>query len=662
MNCKMSVPIPLIIAIVGILAAGIMIVLNGNKPVKEKKAAEEKRYKKMYQFFSNFFLTSGKISKITARISALSIYNRAEMQQLAIKYFLMSTGVSLGIIVAGIALYSDTVAILICVAFAVVINDILVTKQVDKVNIKVYYALKHTISAIRQEYLRLGSVPEAIAEADIHPLLRRPFDEIYQILTSANGELRLLKFYESSPFRSLQTFAGVCYNINNSGDDKDEYGQSNFVQALTMLNSDINSELERLTTMKTKFGVIEYLTMVPIFVMNFIESYFAGIMPGTALIYGGPIGYLCRTITLLACIGCYSIIANINSPASVKEDDRKPWIQNMLKNDSFHQFIYNISPKNAKRRRVERSLKNALSKKSVEHLYTEKFITAAAVLVIAIIATASIVSLGRQFTLTTTQQLSLTSDSSMDEYSKEDILSLDYAYLGRDHNWTDEEFQTYIKSAMPNLTDLQVQDQISRLKSKESSLEAAYFHWYYMIICIVICVISWWAPDALLMLRAFLVQTEAEDDFLQLQTLMAILMNMDLDTLDAIWQLCQNSRIHKDMLIYCYHSYPSNPDKELTRLQSKTPIIDFKRFIGKLKLTISDLSLAEAYSDLRIERDHMIRVREVAMYATIDKKRTFCGPISLVPIGCVVIGELLIPLGYLGIKEFMSALSSMNSL
>ena len=42
--------------------------------------------------------------------------------------------------------------------------------------------------------------------------------------------------------------------------------------ALSMLTSDINSEIERLTTLKTRFGIIEYLAFVPIFAMNFIES------------------------------------------------------------------------------------------------------------------------------------------------------------------------------------------------------------------------------------------------------------------------------------------------------------------------------------------------------------------------------------------------------
>jgi hypothetical protein len=32
----------------------------------------------------------------------------------------------------------------------------------------------------------------------------------------------------------------------------------------------------------------------------------------------------------------------------------------------------------------------------------------------------------------------------------------------------------------------------------------------------------------------------------------------------------------------------------------------------------------------------------------------------MVPLGAMVIGELLIPLGYLGVKEFMSAMTTMD--
>lgn len=656
--------VAVILVMVVIIIAGVLIIISGGKSKKDQKASQEKLYKKAYSFLSSNFLCSMQMMRIYNSLAALSIYTRAELQMLSTKYFLMSSGIAIVLIVSAVVLFKDTVSILIAIAFAVLVNNTMVTKQIDKTNLMVYKALKYTLASVRQEYMKLNSIPEAIAEADIHPLLRKPMEEIHAILTSTNSELKLMKFYESSPFRSLQTFAGICFNINNSGDGKDEFGQSNFIQALTMLTSDVNSEITRLVTLKTKFGIIEYLTFVPIFAMNFIESYFQGIMPGTAMIYNGMLGYLGRTITLIMCIVCYLIITNINSSAPIKEDDRLPFTKTLLMKPDFYNFIWTISPKNAARRKLEAKLKRALSRKSPEHVYTEKVVYSIAGFFIALIATISIVSIGRDFTINSTQQLSLVASSEMDDYTKDEILEMDRAYFADPtaSSWQLDQQMAFVKSYMPNLTDLQAQDQISRMNDKKKMMNNAFFHWYYMLICIGISILAWYIPDMTIMLRSFLVQTEAEDDFLQLQTLMAILMNTNADTIDALWQLTEHSRIHKDMLMYAYHSYPSNPEKELKRLQSKTPIIDFKRFLGKLQLTISDLSLAEAYGDLKIERDHMIRVREIQMYATIDKKRGLCGPVSLVPIGCLVVFELLVPLGYLGIKEFMSALSSMGSM
>ncbi len=648
-------------SIVGIiLFIGIYLVVSGNKPKKEREMAKQRMFKKAYKILSYFFITQRQMLKISARLSALSIYNRNELQEITTKYMLITSGMSLGLVGASIMLFKDVVSTLICIAFAVLVNSILVSKQIEKVNLQVYKALKYSISSIRQEYMKLGDVAEALAQAEIVSILGKPFDQIHIILTGADGELALLKFYEASPFRPLQTLAGICYNIHNYGDGKDEMGQSNFVSALTMLTMDINSEIQRLVTMKNRFGLIEYLPFIPIFSINMIENYFIGIMPGTALVYNGVIGYIGRILTLLSSIICYSIVANVNSAAPIKEDDRAPWITALLSRLKFRQFIYNITPKNARGRKIDRKLKAALSRKTLEHLYAEKLIWAVSAFIIAIICTISTISLSRNFLMNSTQQLSLVSTGEMGKYSKEQILELDYSYFNRDHEWTDKEFTENVKAHMPGLSDLQAIDQRKRIKDKAASLNTAYFHWYYTLIIIGVSCIAWFGPNGGIFIRRFLVVTEAEDDFLQIQTLVAILMNTEMDTLDTLWQMCQHSRIHKNMLLYCYHSYPSNPEKELIRLQSKTPIIDFKRFIGKLSLTISDLSLREAYSDLKIERDHMLRVREISMYAAIDKKRSLCGMLSLAPMAFLVLFELLVPLGYLGFKEFTNALSSMK--
>ena len=282
-------------------------------------------------------------------------------------------------------------------------------------------------------------------------------------------------------------------------------------------------------------------------------------------------------------------------------------------------------------------------------------------LVFSLLTMLSVVTMAKEYYESSTDQLSLVADESMDKYKKEEILALDNEIMNSDYeSWTNTQWEETIKSHMPDLSDLQIQDQTARIQNKISSLEKAQVYWYYVLVCCLISVLCWFIPDLSLMMRQLLVKTEAEDDFLQLQTLMAILMNMNVDTLEAIWQMCQHSRIHKDMLLYCYHSYPSNPTLEIARVQSKTPLIEFKRFLGKLELTIANLSLAEAYSDLKIERDHMLRIRELSMHATIDKKRKICGPIAMTPFVLLVIGEFLIPIGYLGINEFTKALGSMG--
>lgn len=661
-NKTLIIVIAIVVVIVLIAIYSMIMEKKMKGKAHLKKAKQEEMFKKLFNFFSNNFLTQGALLKIYNSLASLSIYTRPELQMLASKYFLTSTGISLGLIILALVLFKDTISVLIATAFALLVNNVTVTKYIDKTNSLVHKAMKYSLASIRQEYMKTNSIPESIAEADIHPLLRKPMDEIYQILTSTDSEVRLMKFYESSPFRPLQTFAGIAYNINNSGDSKDEHGQYNFINAISILTSDINAELERITMMKSKFGIIEYLSFVPIFLMNIIEGYFVGIMPGTAMIYNGMLGYLGRVITLLCCIFSYKIITGINSVTPIKEDDRVPFTSKLLQKPAVYNFIWNITPKNAARRKLQRKLKLALSRKSPEHIYVEKIAYSSVAFILGLVITLSIVSLGREFTITSTQQLSLIASDEMDAYTSEQILEMDFAYFQLDYELTVDQKIAFVKGYMPTLTDLQAQDQVSRMEDKLSMMNNAYFHWYYMLIIIAITCVAWFIPEGTLKLRENLISTEADDDFLQLQTLMAILLNTNCDTIDALWQLTEHSRIHKDMLMYAYHSYPSNPEKEIERLMSKTPIIDFKRFLGKLKLTISDLSLAETYSDLKTEREHIMKTRQTVMEETIDKKRSLCGPISLIPIGALVVFELLIPIGYLGIKEFTAALDSMNNM
>ncbi len=688
-----------IIALVALVGAALMLMQGGNKTAGQKKAAKKEMYRKLYKVLSKNFITQGGIRKIYSKLANLCVYKREELYVLTIQYFLISWSASIALIGFAIFTFEDFISVLMCIAFALLLNNTLIEKQLDKQYFKVLESASKALGSIREEYMKSNSVVEAINDAPIDDILKKPFDDIYSILTSTDGELKLQEFYAATPFRTLQTLVGICYNINNQGDTKDNKGNSSFINALTTLSTDINAEITKITMQKKKFGIIEYLPFVPIFAMSFLEMYFTSIMPGTALIYGGPIGHICKTITIFAAIVCYAIITRINTTVPVKEDDRVIWAVNILTNSVVSRFIDNIKVKNKKAVFLKRRLKAALSRQSIEEIYVQKVVYAVLAFVFSILVCFSVIQLGSDYVRNSTQQLSLVATDEMESYSKESILMLDEKYMAqrlalqpdktlmeevadaiggikkllglsgkssatkKDEKYPDlseDSIKSMVSGYMPGLSDLQVLDQVKRLQDKFETVMNTRFHWWLIWVCAFVGYIGWKAPDMIIKMRRIMVRTDTEDDFLQLQTLVSIFMTTDMDTLDILYELSQQSRIHKEMLTYCYHSYPANPELELTRLQSKTPLTEFKRFIGKLKLTISDLSMGEAFEDLIIEREQIMRIREITIQSTIDKKRGLCGPLSLTPLGCMVVGELLIPLGYLGYREFMNALTMMG--
>ena len=689
----------IVVAMVAILGLAVVMIINGNKPKSEQAKAQKELYRKGYKFLSRNFITQGSIRKIYSKLSNLCVYKREELYVLTLQYWAMSWGVSAALIGFAVFVFNDAISVLMCIAFALLLNTTIIDKQLDKQYFTVLYSTSKALGAIREEYMKSNSVVEAINDAPIDDILKKPFDDIYSILTSTDADLKLQEFYAATPFRTLQTLVGICYNINNQGDTRDSKGNSSFVNALTTLSTDVNAEITKITMQKKKFGMIEYLPFVPIIASSFLQGYFTGIMPGTALIYGGPIGYICRTITILAAIACYAVITRINTTTPVKEDDRVIWAVNALTKDNVRKFIDDIKPKNSKALKFKRKLKAALSRQSIEEVYVQKVAFASAAFVFALITCFSVIQLGSDYVRNSTQQLSLVATNEMDAFSKESILALDEKYMaqrlalqpdktllqeigdvvisvkdllglngkksvteGKEKypDLNEEAIKSMVAGYMPGLSDLQVIDQVKRMQDKFETVMNTKFHWWLVWVCALFGMLGWKAPDMVLAFRKLMVKTDAEDDFLQLQTLVSIFMTTDMDTLDILYELSQQSRIHKDMLTYCYHSYPANPELELTRLQSKTPLTEFKRFIGKLKLTISDLSMSEAFADLIIEREQIMRIREITIQSTIDKKRGLCGPLSLTPLGCMVVGDLLIPLGYLGYKEFMNAMTMMN--
>lgn len=139
-------------------------------------------------------------------------------------------------------------------------------------------------------------------------------------------------------------------------------------------------------------------------------------------------------------------------------------------------------------------------------------------------------------------------------------------------------------------------------------------------------------------------------------------MSMNCDTMEAIEYLSQLTRVHKEMFLCGYHSYASNPIDALLKMEFKTPIADFKRFINKLKLTVDELSLDDAFSDLKMNREHIARSRDVVLREKIDTKRRYVGGLVKIGFTMAVILLFMFPLLYLGMRDLMGGLNTLQGL
>lgn len=638
--------------------------------LKKKENGTEKFLLQAYMKMDKFFLTEDMLRNITRQVQSISVYSPRDAYIKAASYMLMAISIGVAFTVGAIILFDDIISIILCASFGFVFASVQVDKRVDGINMKVFNQLRGAIASVREEYLRTNSVSEAIENAETGKLLKPAFNSIYNILTQSNAEAKLKEFFERTPFRQIQTLARVCYDIDNSGDEIDAFGGSNFLSAMNNMSTDINNELSRMKYQKTVFGKLEYLALIPVVGIKLIEKFFVGIMPGTAVIYEGSTGYVIRISTLALSIVVYTIIAKINTSSSIKDDDRIPMFSMAIKKSKFiRHFIYDFAPKNDKRHsreKYQKKLDKALSKKSIEEIYLEKCTYAILIFVCSIFAITCAIQMGKQHMLNSTQSLSLVDMELSKPIDPQHMLDMDNDFIKRcdegESFANPDKFYSYVSGWLPGLSDMELQDQQKRLESKYKTIKNAYYQWWMLLISVGLGVLGYWIPDILIMLRKWLVQTEAEDDFMQLQTLMSITMNTDADTLDALEQMSQMTKIHKEMMLYCYHSYPSNPDKQLWLLEQKTPIMEFKRFIGKLRLTVVDLSLREVFADLNLEREYIQEQRDIKMRQSIDKKRTLCGMLSKLPMGIMVVGEFLFPIGYLGATELSSAINSMNNM
>lgn len=666
----MALPIMLMVGMMVVSVVAIYAILMNDKKkrkkVKYSGKAAKKDYYKNYKFLNENFLTRKTFRRVVEQFASLSIYNIEEVRNLAVKYYSTTLGLCLVLILVAVICFRDITAVLLVCVFAMVMFNTLIMKRVDNVHFQVLKEFSDTLSSIRETYTVVGNIPDAIGECRKGKLLPKALDKIYLILTATDAEDRLEEYYRTVPFPMLQTLAGVCYLLNDAGDEKDERGVSAFKNAISLLKNECDLEVRKLTKQKIMFSMLEYLPLFPLPFVGVLEWFFGKFMPGTVVIYNGLLGYISQTLIILSAIFAYWYITNVTSPSVIRRNDRSEFVDAFMDWYPIKKVILpNILPKKARlKRKVELLLKGAMSNKDIKYIYAAKLLVSSIACVATFVALVLFTYMAKEFTRDNIMSATFMATGNMSVDEARRWHEFDDMILERTKCPSNSDLinNGLIASYFSELSTMDIKDQADRVIKKWKDYHSLNYHWWYLLIAYGVAAFAWFTPGMMLDLRKKLVKDEEEEDVLQLQTMLAILRYTSLDAMEALYWLGRQSRIYQTAIYYAYHEYPSDPELAIERLRDKSNLPEFQQICERLLSCISQITLKEAFMDLESERDHMLRIREMVQTNYVEKKRRQCSPISRAPLMIMVFGHVLMPIGVLAFNELSSMMEQLGAL
>lgn len=655
----------LILMIMGILLSammGIYVILVMDAKKRNKNTAKDfASYNKKFKFLSDNFFTRNSFKSVVDQVSRLSIYNFMEVRIISVKFYIRTLLISSALLIVGAVLTKDLMATMIIAVYAMVMRNVLIFKRIEDVTYTLLKQFSSALSSIYECYTKTHDVAESIAHCSRGSYLSKPFEQIYNILTAVDGEARLNEFYSTSPFRLLRTLATASYLMNDEGDVKNEKDQYAYQEALLLIKNEVDDETRKMLKQRTLFQSLEYLPLAPIFAIGPLQSFFMSTIPGTSIVYQGLLGYVFRILVVLSSFIAYYIITTINRDMSVRGDDRIEIIDNLLHNRQFKKLVDNVTPKKARiTTSVQQKLRGALSSKDIRYVYASKIICSSIGFVFTILALLVMTASAKEFTYKNVKSLSFTGGTNLTPQEEDQLFAFDAKYMEAPNEPIESEVAQAVEPILPKATEMDRIEQAQRVIKKYKAYNSIHYNWWYLLIAYVVACLCWFIPEGQITLRKYLVKAAAEEDVLQMQTLIAILMFTPLDTLDTLYWLEKNSIVHKDPLLYAYHEYPSDAEKALNRLKSKSAVPEFHQLCDKLLSTICEVSLKDAFPDLISQREHTMKMRETIQLNAIENKRRIASPISLTPLVLLVIGLVIAPIGLLGYQEFTNTLGNLG--
>ena len=628
--------------------------------VKISEDQKFQAYNKRFRFYYDFVLSRSLFRKIYEQIGGLAVYTMLECRMITVKFFERALIMSGLLFVIGFIGLGDIISGFVLLMFAFVMVDVTVRKRIDNVNFQTLKAMAKYLQSIRECYTRVRNVPDAVNDAECPKLLQKQGVDIYMICTANDAKRRLDEFYKTCPNRIMRTLATTCYIRADAGEE-DCQGKSPFKQALGLIKDEVDMEERRQINQRLMFNSLDKLPFVPMFLYPPVKMFYTKMISATASVFDSMVGYVIKLVVVVSCFVSYYVLSTINNASVARTDDRMLSLTKLMYHNKVQRFARTLVSKSFKKRlKVTKKIEGCLSSKTLDYFYLEKLVYGAALFVVSIVFSIIILFSARNAVYNSLHASTMSATLTYTKEQEELTRAYDAEVLAMAELPPDEEIFDKFDKIFPKYSTMEVETQRDRLKEKYKNYHRLHFRWWYALIYIACSVIGWFVPDLLLLLRVSVVQSEAEMDVLQLQTIIAILMDTPLDTMSVLYWLAKSSDLHKDILMFCYHEYVRDPEYALNHLKSKSASAEFSAMCDKLLTTVYQVTLAEAFEDLIGERENTMKIREAVQLQALKSKRNIAGPIATFPMIVWMVAVFILPVGIVAVKSAISMVSQLK--
>lgn len=617
---------------------------------------------KQFVFFYTNVLTRKAFRHVVERMTSLNSMSIDELKKLCVTCFRKTVIVALCMPLYALLTNQDFFNVMLAILVSYIYYQATMERVYDKEIANMTEEAVFTIQSVADNYALTHDVAKSLKLCSRAGCLNKIITGMYDVLMSEDRDNEMYKYKSVVPIRVLGALATTCFITAEEGDVREPSGEWKFIAKLTQLRLEADSKVRNLTATDIAFNTLSTLSLTGVVAAPIINWFLLSQLPGTAVYIKGMYGMLEKAILIIMTFVAYYVIAAYRRPSVVNQVDKSELIDRISKVKKVRKFVQTLIPKSYKaERKWSEKINNALSSKDMNYIYTLKLMTSSLMFVAAVIASVMFVVTAKISLWNNYKSLGVVNyTAEMTEKRVYQIKQMDKLYMTTFPEMDSDTARKLVRARVPDLTPLDLEQQVDRLHMKYTRFYKLGFKWYYWLIIYAFGVVGWYVPEAMLFLRKKLVVFEAVDDAMQLQSLMITLQGTQYNVRRCLYWLAQEATIHKQPLWRAYVEYASDPEMALIKLKDSVGLKDVKRLVAKLEKSMYDMTVREAFRDIALDKQQALSINEMLQKQTLEYKTQTAKRLASLPLNFAILGGAVAPILIIGFVQLKDAIATLT--